>query len=279
MYTVSAYLTNVEPLRVGKGRGRGFAELSDLPVIKMRLQDRDVPYIPGSSLKGTFRSEAIKLVSVKDVTTCSGLSRQTCLHKPWANDFEACLRRHDLEEAKRLFWHYACLGCKIFGAPHIVGRVAFSDAYPIGEGGEILPFSIGVKAGIAIDRRTGAVYRGALFDAEYVEPGARFKFLMTATNLPNYAMGLLASVLFNMNEGIVRLGGFKTRGYGRVRVESLRVEVRDFVGEDNVLKALDNYDKDVKVVGSPHKKEEDAWHLLGELKKVWEVAEVPSPSR
>lgn len=282
LYEISAYLVNVEPLRVGRGRGRGLAELSDLPVIKVRIKDKDVPFIPGSSLKGSFRSEAIRLAAMKGVLMCSGLSRQTCLDRVWGEEkgtdiLERLLREHKLEEAKKLFWENACLGCKIFGAPGVAGKVTFSDAYPVSEEGEILPFSIGVKPGIAIDRRTGAVYRGALFDVEFIEPGARFKFLMRVTNLPNYAMGILASILFNLNEGIVKLGGFKTRGFGRVKVEDLRVRVHDFAGEGRVLKALDEYDNDVEVVGYPHEREEDAWRLLREFKRVWEVAEVPSP--
>jgi|GEM_PF-1016841 len=49
---IKAVTMNEEPLRVGVGRGEGF-EGSDLPVVK---DGNNIPYIPGSSLKGVFRS-------------------------------------------------------------------------------------------------------------------------------------------------------------------------------------------------------------------------------
>jgi hypothetical protein len=69
------------------------------------------------------------------------------------------LREGESEEAIKLFHEKACLLCKVFGSLSFTGHVEFSDAYPIGEDGSVLDVPVGVRTGIAINRRTGAVYR------------------------------------------------------------------------------------------------------------------------
>ncbi|MEM1966176.1 MAG: RAMP superfamily CRISPR-associated protein [Candidatus Caldarchaeum sp.] len=96
--------------------------------------------------------------------------------------------------------------CKAFGSSSFSSHVEFQDAYSSGS------VVVGVKSGIAINRRSGAVRRGALYEVEYVKSGHEFSGLITVRNLPNYLMGLISSALDYLNAGIVKLGGFKSRG-------------------------------------------------------------------
>ncbi|RLI75665.1 CRISPR-associated RAMP protein, partial [Archaeoglobales archaeon] len=130
----------------------------------------------------------------------------------------------------------------------------------------------------AIDRRTGAVYRGALYQVEFVEPGARFRFFIRATNLPNYSIGLLAKILRMINEGWVRLGGFKTRGFGKVKVENLSLKVRGEIDGYN-LKAIDEFDEQVNLKNIADYSNGwlsalggSAWNALKLFEEVWDRA-------
>jgi CRISPR-associated protein Csm3 len=114
---------------------------------------------------------------------------------------------------------------------------------------------------------------------EYVEPGARFRFSIRTTNLPNYALGLLAKILRMVNEGWVRVGGFKTRGFGELRVEGLRFAASGATVQDSKLLAVDEKDKELDLAGDISSTRrgleasgEDAWRVLAKLEEVWDNA-------
>jgi CRISPR-associated RAMP protein (TIGR02581 family) len=288
---LEGYLVNRGPLRVGTGREPPLGSAVDLAVIRVRLGDKLVPYIPGSSLKGVFRSVAVQLARLKGLSVCSGLSGETCMDWEYTelggatllSKIQEMLREREGESADaiKLFHEKACLLCKVFGSPSFTGHVEFSDAYPIGEDGSVLDVPVGVRTGIAINRRTGAVYRGALYQVEYVEPGARFRFSVRATNLPNYALGLLARILRMLNDGWVRVGGFKTRGFGEVAVEGLRFKARGPTVQGTRMLAVDEHDLEVDladaagvVQGWLSASGDGAWRALARLEGVWEVAKL-----
>ncbi|MEM1715606.1 MAG: CRISPR-associated RAMP protein Csx7 [Thermofilaceae archaeon] len=283
---IEGWLVNETPLRVGTGREPPLGSAVDLAVIRIHLGGRSVPYIPGSSLKGVFRSTAIQLARAKGLNVCSGLSGDTCMD--WESPkygtsllrfIQERQREGDEPGAFRVFHEDACLLCKMFGAPSFTGHVEFSDAYPLDEKGQLLEVPLGVRTGIAIDRRTGAVYRGALYQVEFVEPGARFKLAVRATNLPNYALGLLAKILKMLHEGWVRVGGFKTRGFGEVRVENLSFSVTGGTVSGTKLLAVDERDVEVDLAGLAQRYDgwlkasgDNAWRALSKLEEVWDRA-------
>ena len=280
---IGGYLVTESPLKIGAGREPPLGSTVDLAVIRIRLKGNDVPYIPGSSIKGVFRSVATSLALEKGLKVCSGLSRQTCMDlevngRTLLESIQESLKRGENDKAIKEFHEKSCLLCKLFGAPSFTGHVNFSDAYPISEEGEILGVPVHIKTGIARDRRTGAVYRGALYQVEFVEPGARFRFFIRATNLPNYSIGLLAKILRMINEGWVRLGGFKTRGFGKVKVENLSLKVRGEIDGYN-LKAIDEFDEQVNLKNIADYSNGwlsalggSAWNALKLFEEVWDRA-------
>ena len=279
------YFRNLEPLRIGSGRQSSLTSAVDLAVLRISLRGMDLPYIPGSSLKGCFRSVASALASLKGLDVCSGLAKETCLDlkildsgRRLGEEIESLMRTNQSAEAMKKFFQHACILCKIFGAPGYIGKVFFEDAYPIDDNGDIMSFRLGTRTGIAIDRRTGAAARGALYTVEYVEPGARFKFRILCKNLPNYALGLLASAMRMVHEGEVKLGGFKTRGFGRVAIEDLKLRIRDFEKPELVdLRALENgVDREVRLSDIARMENgwvvvdgDNAWKALERLEGVW----------
>jgi CRISPR-associated RAMP protein (TIGR02581 family) len=190
---------------------------------------------------------------------------------------ESLLRMSKTLEAMECFYKNSCLLCKIFGAPSYSSKITFSDAYPLGEGGEILPFSFNTRTGIAIDRRSGAVFKRALYTVEFIEPGAKFRFLITSRNLPNYALGLVSTIIRMINSGEVKIGGFKTRGFGTVKIDNLSFKVKDYQrSEEAVLKPLDDRDQRLELTGLVRMEDgwlvaedENAWVILKKLEDAW----------
>jgi CRISPR-associated RAMP protein, SSO1426 family len=282
---LEGYLVAESPLRIGVGRESPLGSAVDLAVLRVNLNGKLVPYIPGSSLKGVFRSTAIQLANRKGLTVCSGLSKGTCMDlrypefdgKTLLEKIQEEIRNRNYRRAIELFHEKACLLCKVFGAPSFTGHSEFNDSYPINEKGEVQDAPVGVRTGIAINRRTGAVHMGALYQVEYVEPGARFRFSIRTTNLPNYALGLLAKILRMVNEGWVRVGGFKTRGFGELRVEGLRFAASGATVQGSKLLAVDEKDQEVDLSGDVSSTQrgleasgENAWRVLAKLEEVWD---------
>ncbi len=283
--TLNASVEALEPLRVGVGRATTVTSPTDLPVVKLRVGEREVPVIPGSSWKGVFRSTAYKLALVRNVghTLCTGLAGHgegaLCFDRELEEGQRLGVLIDGLEQegtakafrkAAELIMKHACILCKVFGSVGYASHVFFADSLP--KNGR---YRLGYRAMVALDRRTGTVARGP-FTPEFVEPGSVFTFELRAVNLPNYALGLLADVVFEIQAGRVKVGGFKSRGFGRVHFTGITLDVYDYgLGgrPENRLRSLDEFDKEVKIEGEPWAKHEDALALLRALQEVWiEVA-------
>ena len=283
------YLVNLEPLRVGSGREAPIGSPVHLAVVRVDYAGRSIPYIPGSSLKGVFRSWAETMAKLKGLEVCSGLSGETCMDQRRFKDrilgryILDKLRQGESKNAMNAFWKTACLVCKIFGSPSFCGKVFFEDAYPVGEGGSLLPFRTGTRTGIAIDRRTGAVFQRARYTVEYVEPGAKFRFRIACQNLPNYCLGLISKVLKMIRDGHVKIGGFKTRGFGRVTIKELVFRSKDAAAvERSVMESREKgVDVEVDLEGMVDiedgrlvAKGDKAWKVLDKLERSWAHANV-----
>ncbi len=270
-------LENISPLRVGAGRTPFLSSTVDLPVLKVNIRGEDVPIVPGSSIKGVFRSYAVKLARRKGLNVCQGIPQNTCMDYKISlsgtlfERVESLLKENKDMEARELVKEKVCLLCKIFGAPGLYSNINFLDMMPINlVTGERYPFKLGIKTGIAINRRTGAAKRGALYFVEFVEPRSRFFFEVSISNLTNYALGLIAQEILDLDKGLIRVGGFKSRGFGKVKFVDLRIIIDDkWYAEEKVLKAVDSQDKEIKVDGDPGFSKEDAFKLLKKLASFW----------
>jgi len=276
------YIVTKSPLRVGVGKEPPLGSLVELAVVRIKLQGKSVPYIPGSSLKGVFRSIAMQLAKQKGLKVCQGVGKETCMQlitvegSSLGEYLESLLKKGNSYEAIKVFSENACLLCKIFGAPGLSSHVTFTDAYPVDNNGNVVEVPLGVRTGIAIDRRTGAVYERALYQVEYIEPGARFRTMVLATNLPNYAIGVLAKALMLINEGYMRIGCFKTRGFGEVGIEDLELKIKG-KNEGAKLLGLDNVDIEVDLTDCTEisgtwliARGVNAWKCLNKFEKVWD---------
>ena len=279
--TLNASVEVLEPLRVGMGRTTTITSPTDLPVVKLRVREQDVPVIPGSSWKGVFRSTAYKLAFLRNIghEVCTGLvgrgEAAPCFDRELEEGRKLSAIIDGLEQegtaeafrrAAELIMGRVCILCRVFGSVGYASHVFFADSLP--KDGK---YALGYRAMVALDRRTGTVAHGP-FTPEFVEPGSIFNFELRAVNLPNYALGLLADVIFEIQAGRVKIGGFKSRGFGRVRFTDITIDIYDYeLGgrPEDRLRPLDEFDREVEIKGKPWAEHEDALTLLRGLQEVW----------
>jgi CRISPR-associated RAMP protein (TIGR02581 family) len=252
------YITK-SPLRIGSGKGKSPTSSVDLQVITMNINGIEVPFVPGSSLKGVFRSSSEFIARSYGINAC--MMGEGCKNNYDLN-LQFFMKNGDFESIINTLSKY-CLICKIFGSASYYSHVSFSDAYPKNQ----VP-GRGVKTGIAIDRRSGAVKMGALYTVEFVLPGSEFEGSIKFYNLPNYAIGLISTVINNINLGVIKIGGFKSKGFGNVEVIPKELRGNVLVGSsyENVLEKgellpLDEDDEPVKF--------SNASEFLEECRRVW----------
>jgi len=263
-------IKNIEPLRIGSGVGAKLTSLVDLPVLKVMIDGVEKPYIPGSSLKGVFRSFMDVLIRSNGGYTCQGVGGNLCFNrvKYYVEEYS---RGGKYDELKRVIWENYCLSCKTYGSGSYRSKVYFSDFFPEND------VFIGVKPGVGIDRKTGTAARGALYQVEFVHPGALFTGGIRVFDVSNYVLGIIGLTLVEINEGRIKIGGFKSRGFGRVSIEDLRIGITFYtsiggeVKDDRLLlKRMDPIDVDVEYSfgGSNGAKiDENTVELTGE--KAW----------
>lgn len=172
-----------------------------------------VPYIPGTSLKGVFRSATERMLSSE---CCDILYKNT-----------SCLKEKEAKELNgRERYVKSCLACKLFGSKTLKSRISFGDAYVEGL------YKTSKRTCVAIDRVTGAAKGGALYDMEYIED-ASFKETIRIQNFEKWQIKLLILLLNEMNEGYIALGGMTSKGFGKVLVSDIKVKVK-YYGNKNI---------------------------------------------
>lgn len=171
-------------------------------------------YIPGSSLKGVFRSYAEKIARTVGVRCCN----------PFDNNF--CGKRLEKENSGSVIYKQSCFICRLFGSTSMASRIKFNDAYPPDGQNPTTE----TRTGVAIDRVLGSVAHGP-FDFEVVTK-AKFTTSIHLRNFELWQLGLLALVLRDLAEGLLPIGFGKSRGLGEVKATVNKFSVR-YVGQSD----------------------------------------------
>ncbi len=162
--------------------------------------------IPGSSIKGVFRSRAEKLLD----GSCA-VFRSNC---SWAG------KKGDSIESRYI---KNCPACRMFGSLSLKSRVEFKDAFPK-DGTELKTTT---RHNVGINRVTGAAMKGALFEPEVLEEGV-FAVSFVIKNYFLWQLKTLILVIQDINEGLVTFGGVTSRGFGRMSASNVRFIVREY---------------------------------------------------
>jgi CRISPR-associated RAMP protein (TIGR02581 family) len=194
-------------LRIGSGGG-GSLDGANLPV----LRDRDgYPFLPGGSLKGSLRS------TIEALLRGAGLPRSTGLWACDPHDETACgWHASNGRTAAEDKIGQSCAACRLFGSHVLASHVRFTDARVSDEqrqGGQV---PIEIRDSVAIDRDLRTAVSGRKYDFEVVSPGTAFDVEVFVENPHDWSMGLLALGFEQLDAGFTALGGFGSRGLGRV---------------------------------------------------------------
>ncbi|MEM2294102.1 MAG: RAMP superfamily CRISPR-associated protein [Nitrososphaerota archaeon] len=217
--------------------GKSFIGPIDNPIIRIRKDGVEVPYIPGSSLKGVLRGEAERYAKTLGYEVCDVLN-------PAGENGE-------LEKKEQLKEKYQpCIICRIFGGPTLFSHVMVYDAHPKGENS----YSTSVMRRVTINRITAAQMPGRLFDVEFVNPGSRFEGRIDVENIDILSNESEEAKIFNyvfsaLCKNLLSIGGMKSVGMGSVKIEGIRVEkyqIKD--GRLGVEDATNEYLKRVNLI-------------------------------
>lgn len=244
-------LTPKSPLLVKAGGISPNPSLPDMQFVRTFITGVETIYIPGSSLKGIFRSYVEKVLRTKKE------NKGACdlFEKPCASEI-------DDKELSNEKYRKSCMACKIFGSTKLKSRVSVTDAYPPEE------IETETRYGVAISRLTHAVAQGP-FEMEAAVSG-NFKSKIYLENFELWQLGALALAIKGLNDGLIRVGFGKNRGFGEVAIDIDNImftfaselpknEIRgvgEFVSEDD-QKKYGFFSKDTIQIKAMPGKEED----------------------
>jgi CRISPR-associated RAMP protein (TIGR02581 family) len=215
------------------GSGGEGAGASDLGVL---TDHEGTPLLPGSSLKGVFRSTAESLAEHLGMRACF-LERE----HPWCAGGSIELGRKKLKQLETArgaevdaILAELCDVCRLFGSSLARGKLSFHDAVA-----ESWAQVLEVRDGVGIDRDSGTAVDKVKYDYEVVPAGARFRFTMGGENLTDGEFALVAVVVREWARG-VQLGGMTSRGLGAAVLEDVRFETVELADPSQRLEYLLN---------------------------------------
>lgn len=235
-------ISPVDPLLIKSGQATvGGVDMSF--VRTRRFDGRDEPFIPGSSLKGVIRSYAEKIcrsLKAEPFPVClpyvdpgkmgEGQERQASC----GLRFEKYKKEFGINDLPTIdAYRLSCPACRIFGSNVFTGRLKTADAYL--QKGSIPAFE--VRDGVAIDRMTGGAAPGAKYDLEVLVKGD-FTTSIEIHNFERWQLGLLALVLRDMEQELVRIGTGTSRGLGRIKADITSFNINYYGRQVSTLAGL-----------------------------------------
>ena len=196
------------------------------PVLTFRNGQQEI-FLPGSSLKGVFRSHSEKIVcSLKPHVVCYPFSgseekeadlkqRQRDYRDSCGDRFNQFVKKGDdernfLERHTDYIYENSCPTCRLYGSTGFIGRIAIGDAY-------LASRSITEQRdGVGIDRLTGGASHGAKFELEVVSKDVSFETDIHLRNFEIWQLGMLFVVLQDLEDELIRIGSGRSRGLGQV---------------------------------------------------------------
>lgn len=220
LYVIKGIAVNRTILHIGTPETAQLEATVDNPVLRLRMirdgRVVEVPVIPGSSIKGVFRSFFEKIARSSGERVC--------------NIF-------DVEQQKEEKTN-PCIACRVFGNQGQASRVHFFDVMPVEESISSL---YTVRMGVSIDRFFGSQRPGLLRTDEYVIPGLKWNVEIRVFNLDLEDENSKEAKFFKhvlkifMEEGL-QIGGRKSIGSGVFTL--VDGTVKKFVLENGELKEV-----------------------------------------
>jgi len=245
------------PLLIKAGGISANPSLPDMQFVRTFHPEKgETVYIPGSSLKGVVRGFVEKALRTLDVSNQPGPSpikqwkwacatfeaKQEEGHDKWnCPQFLNELTPKNGELFSYEIYANSCGACRIFGHTRLRGRAAFMDLLPV------TGIKTEIRCGVAISRLSHAVGAGP-FEMEIAVAGA-FEGQLVLENFELWQLGLLVLALESMNQGLVKMGFGKNRGFGEVQAEVVEAVLDELISgaQDTVWRGLGAFTSDQEV--------------------------------
>ncbi|MEC4685201.1 MAG: CRISPR-associated RAMP protein Csx7 [Nitrospirota bacterium] len=219
-YIITGELELLTPMSISSGKAN---PETDSPFIRTM---NGTVYIPGSSLRGAFRSTVERILASlgnTKLTSCILFEDSTskiCLagNKKEKDNLLKKIEANQIDEDGIIaeLDSKLCGVCKVFGSTFNISKVRFTDLYPVSG---TTP-SVVKRDGVGIDRDTETAVDGAKFDYEVAEKDAQFHFEMIVENVDEADMAVLSIGLNELIRGELWVGGNAAAGLGRCMLNS-----------------------------------------------------------
>lgn len=204
-FKITGVITTKSGMRIGVGRSASITG-SDMPIV---LDSQNRPFIPGSSIKGVFRTQAEQIINAfitsptdpTDIIEKDNATRklEEFSKRDDAAKYEYIIKNSNTNEI-----------VKLFGSTLLAGRIFFRDALVVDNS-----FSyIETRNGVKINRDTGTQESGKLYDYDTVPAGVNFTFELAIENVTDVQLGLVLLLLDSWKSNGFQIGGFTRRGLG-----------------------------------------------------------------
>jgi len=218
------------------GGGKVNLTHTDSPIVRTVT---GIPYIPGSSFKGVFRSTVEKIVAVipylstcqliEDNTNCPSANQKNFIDEKNKKKWNEKSLANELE--KRL-----CDTCKLFGSPFTASKIIFYDLTVCEWAGVTR-----IQDGVVIDRDSERAVDKLKYDFEVIDADSIFDFNILLENPTQKDVFLACTGLNEFLSGFGYIGGFKSRGLGNCQIHELKVYTLDLQDEDTKIEKLKKY--------------------------------------
>jgi len=202
---LSATLKAETPLYIGAGQESFSPMAVQGSILKNNME---LPYIPGSSIKGVLRSFLESVQPAQNCVCCNGELKGKKDREAHGSAEQLAAYIADAD--------HSCLACRLFGSGVMAGKVKCADA-ALKDPGAFLRTEL--RSGNAIDRDTHTTASGALFDTEAIPAGTEFSLRMTAENLLEDEARAFSDLLAYFARGGITVGGRSRSGLGQVSVD------------------------------------------------------------
>ncbi|MBN2533494.1 MAG: CRISPR-associated RAMP protein [Spirochaetales bacterium] len=194
------------------------------------------PYIPGSSIKGVFRSFVEQVLEpIPGLTTCQlNDTYPDCYSvgegaRKWKEKKRENLTETEIAE---ILEKNLCDSCKVFCSPWRASRIFFKDSHIID-----WPEITQVRHGVVIDRDSETGVHSLKYDFEVIPAYSTFDFSLTLENACPKKQGIVAIGINEMLSGLMQLGGKTSRGAGNFVLKDLQIYYVNFMD----MEQLKNY--------------------------------------
>lgn len=255
---ISFEIEPLTPLLIQSGKPGLNPTLPDMRFVRTKSPYGDVVYIPGSSLKGVIRSYCEKILRTIGVEVCvitgkacdtvynnykdelkkfkdSKKEKPPLIRLSLVTSFIQEQKNNSKELPEKMPYKAHCYACRTFGSTSLSSHTRIVDAYPWSwemeeerrrKSVDKVMSSSMVRTGVSISREKGAVSHGP-FDFEVITAGT-FYGEITIRNFQFWQLTLLLSSLRDINEGYQQIGYAKSRGLGRVNLNTTVMEIESY---------------------------------------------------